>query len=293
MATVLVDDQCLIPGDLATLAAFRRWALSDDFPTTGRIDWVASHIEVDRSPEDIFTHGTLKTALIARLWPLATDRGIHLFAGETRVSSEAGNLSVEPDVVAVSDDAIEAGRVRLVPAAGGKPDRFVELEGAPDLIVEIASDSSTRKDTQRLPASYHAAGVREFWLIDARRADVQFTINCWEPLGYVADTTSDGTSRSDSEKVPATKSGQSRRIGQAARSSWSQRRRTKSRQGRISMPSSVRRARGARQTRMQRLVGCSSRQARSPLRWSLVGRSVDFTSTATSAAPRMKSTSSP
>ena len=196
MATVLVDDQCLIPGDLATLAAFRRWALSDDFPTTGRIDWVASHIEVEMSPEDIFTHGTLKTALIARLWPLATGRGIHLFAGETRVSSEAGNLSVEPDVVAVSDDAIEAGRVRLVPAAGGKPDRFVELEGAPDLIVEIVSDSSMRKDTQRLPASYHAAGVREFWLIDARRADVQFTINRWEPLGYVADTTSDGTSRS-------------------------------------------------------------------------------------------------
>ena len=98
--------------------------------------------------------------------------------------------------MAVSDDAIEAGRVRLVPAARGKPDRFVELEGAPDLIVEIASDSSTRKDTQRLPASYHAAGVRELWLIDARRADVQFTINRWEPLGYVADTTSDGTSRS-------------------------------------------------------------------------------------------------
>jgi len=196
MATVLVDDQCRIPGDLATLAAFRRWALSDDFPTTGRIDWVASHIEVEMSPEDIFTHGTLKTALIARLWPLATDRGIHLFAGETRVSSEAGDLSVEPDVVAVSEGAIEGGRVRLVPAAGGRPDRFVEIEGAPDLIVEIVSDSSVRKDNHRLPASYHAAGVRELWLIDARRADVQFAIHRWEPSGYVADISRDGVCRS-------------------------------------------------------------------------------------------------
>lgn len=196
MATVLVDDQCLIPGDIATLARFRCWALSDDFPMTGRIDWVASHIEVDMSPEDIFTHGTLKTALVARLWPLATDRGIHLFTGETRVSSEAGDLSVEPDVVAVSDEAIENGRVRLVPAAGGKPDRFVELEGAPELIVEIVSDSSMRKDTQRLPAAYHAAGVREFWLIDARRPDVLFTINRWEPSGYVVDVAADGTCRS-------------------------------------------------------------------------------------------------
>ena len=132
MATVHVAEQCLIPGDVATLAAFRRWAGSDEFPQTGRIDWVASHIEVDMSPEDIFTHGTLKTALVGRLWPLAHGNGIHLFTGETRVTSVAGDLSVEPDVVAVSDAAIDAGRVRLVPASGGRPDRFTELEGAPD-----------------------------------------------------------------------------------------------------------------------------------------------------------------
>lgn len=192
MATVLVADQCLIPGDLATLAAFRRWAASEAFPQTGRIDWVASHIEVDMSPEDIFTHGTLKTAIVGRLWPLAQGRGIHLFAGETRVSSVAGDLSVEPDVVAVSDAAIDAGRVRLVPASGGRPDRFTELEGAPDLVVEIVSDASVKKDTQRLPAAYHAAGIRECWLIDARGTEVGFTIHRWEPAGYVASTTADG-----------------------------------------------------------------------------------------------------
>lgn len=192
MATVLVEDQCLIPGDLATLAAFRRWAVSEEFPPTGRIDWVASHIEVDMSPEDIFTHGTLKTALVGRLWPLAQDRGIHLFTGETRVSSVAGDLSVEPDVVAVSDAAIDAGRVRLVPASGGRPDRFTEMEGAPDLVVEIVSDASVKKDTERLPAAYHAAGIPEFWLIDARGAEVRFAIHRWEPAGYVASLTADG-----------------------------------------------------------------------------------------------------
>ena len=192
MATVLVADQCLIPGDLATLAAFRRWAVSEAFPQTGRIDWVSSRIEVDMSPEDIFTHGTLKTAIVGRLWPLAQGRGIHLFAGETRVSSVAGDLSVEPDVVAVSDAAIDAGRVRLVPASGGWPDRFTELEGAPDLVVEIVGDASVKKDTQRLPAAYHAAGIREFWLIDARGAEVGFTIHRWEPASYAASTTADG-----------------------------------------------------------------------------------------------------
>ena len=196
MATVLVEGQCLIPGDLATLAAFRRWAVSEEFPQTGRIDWVSSHIEVDMSPEDIFTHGTLKTEIVRVLGTLAKDRGMHIFTGETRVSSVAGDLSVEPDVVVVSDAAIDAGRVRLVPASGGRPDRFTELEGAPDLVVEIVSDAAVKKDTERLPAAYHAAGIREFWLIDARGADVRFTIHRWEPSGYVASTAPDGGSLS-------------------------------------------------------------------------------------------------
>ena len=37
------------------------------------------------------------------------------------------------------DDGIDSGRVRLVPSAGGELDSYVELEGAPDLVVEIES----------------------------------------------------------------------------------------------------------------------------------------------------------
>jgi len=197
MATILFEDECVIRDELSTLAAFRRWALSEEFPQRGRIDWVASRIEVDLSPADIFTHGTLKTAIVARLWPLASRISMHLFTGETRISSIEGDLSAEPDVVAVRDEAFETGRVRLVPSAGGKPDRFVELEGGPDLVVEIVSDSSVRKDTQRLPAAYHAAGVREFWLIDARGPEVQFAIHRREALGYVPTASADGACRSD------------------------------------------------------------------------------------------------
>ena len=69
--------------------------------------------------------------------------------------------------------------------------------GTPDLIVEIVSDSSVRKDTLRLPAAYHAAGVREFWLVDARKAEVQFQILRWTPSQYVAAEQIDGTARSD------------------------------------------------------------------------------------------------
>jgi Uma2 family endonuclease len=192
MATVLIDEQCLIPAGIATLADFRRWAVSPEFPATGRIDWVASRIEVDMSPEDLFTHGTLKSEIVGRLWSLAKDRSMHLFTGETRVSSPEADLSVEPDVVIMTDATVDAGRVRLVPAASGKPDRFIELEGSPDLVIEIVSDSSLAKDTRRLPAAYHAAGVAEFWLIDARGPEIRFTIHRREPSGYVEDRTAEG-----------------------------------------------------------------------------------------------------
>lgn len=185
MATVLVEDQVEIPGNVATLTAFRRWVLSESFPKRGRIDWVGSQIEVDTSPEDLFTHGTLKTAVVASLWPLAQPKGYNLFTGRTRISSIAGDVSAEPDVVAVSDAAIDTDRVRLTPKAGGEAGRFVELEGGPELVVEIVSDSSVGKDRRRLPPAYFAAGVTEFWLIDARGPELEFVIHHRGEHGFV------------------------------------------------------------------------------------------------------------
>jgi len=193
MATVLVEDQVEIPGNVATLTAFRHWALSESFPKRGRIDWVGSQIEVDMSPEDLFTHGTLKTAIVASLWPLAQRKGYNLFTGETRISSIAGDVSAEPDVVAVSDAAIDTDRVRLTPKAGGEAGRFVEIEGGPELVVEIVSDASVGKDRRRLPPAYFAAGVTEFWLIDARGPELEFVIHHRGEHGFVpAPVAADG-----------------------------------------------------------------------------------------------------
>ena len=127
------------------------------------------------SPEDLFTHGTLKLQVAGKIEARVAELDLgHAFVGETRVSSIAGNVSAEPDVVVISHDALDEGRVTLVPKATGEQGRYVEIEGAVDLIVEIVSDSSVRKDTQRLPAAYYRAGVRENWLIDARGEQLGF-----------------------------------------------------------------------------------------------------------------------
>jgi Uma2 family endonuclease len=109
-----------------------------------------------------------------------------------RISIPKAGLSVEPDIMFLSHEAVRSGRVRLVPKASGKPGRYVEIEGVPDLVVEIVSDSSVTKDTRRLPAAYFRAGVREFWLADARGEEPVFVIHGpgpdgFEPAGRDAD----------------------------------------------------------------------------------------------------------
>jgi len=193
MATVLFEERVEIPLDIRSLADFRRWALSDSFPEKGRIDFISGKIEVDMSPEDIFCHGALKSEIAGVLQPLVKREGLGtVLIDATRISSPEADLSCEPDVVFVSHEAIDSGRAVLVPKAGGQPGRYIEIEGPADLIVEIVSDTSVNKDTRRLPAAYFKAGVREFWLADARGQTPLLTVHSpgatgFEPVAHDAD----------------------------------------------------------------------------------------------------------
>lgn len=175
---VLLDYNIAIPMHIRTLADFRQWVHSDDFPDFGRIDFLGNRIEVDMSPEYFFLHGKPKSQMARVLgnWIEEHDLG-HIAIDSTRISSPQAELSAEPDIVFLSYETLEQNRARLVPKSTGEADRFVEVEGAVDLVVEIVSDSSVGKDTRRLPSAYFDAGVREFWLVDARRDALEFQIH--------------------------------------------------------------------------------------------------------------------
>ncbi len=176
--SVIFEERVEVPLDLRSLAEFRRWAFSDSFPERGRIDDINGRVEVDMSPEDVYCHGTLKAELSAVLGNrIKAGKLGNSFVGSTRISSIDADLSAEPDIVFVSHQSVDEGRVTLVPKASGEPGRYVELEGGPDLVVEFVSDSSVVKDTRRLPVAYFAAGVREFWLADARGEELLFRIH--------------------------------------------------------------------------------------------------------------------
>lgn len=173
-----------IPASARELEGFRTWAHSIRFPERGRIDFLAGTLEVDMSPEDLYTHGVLKTEIASRLHFLVTQQSLgNVFIDRTRVSNPAAGLSVEPDLVVVLWKSIDEGTVREVPAAQ-QDGKFIELEGGPDLVVEIVSEGSARKDLVRLPELYAAAGVPELWLADARRRRLRFEIRCLGPGGY-------------------------------------------------------------------------------------------------------------
>jgi Uma2 family endonuclease len=178
MPTIInFQEEWQMPLAMATLADFRQWTRSPEHPAQGRFDFINGNIEVDMSPEDLFTHGSVKTQLAIVLGSLINDEDLgHLWIDRSRIVNADANLSVEPDIVFVSHEAIETGRVQLVPNVAGRRDRYIEVEGVVDLVVEIVSDNSVAKDTQRLRNAYAAAGVGEYWLVDARQDSIKFDI---------------------------------------------------------------------------------------------------------------------
>jgi len=196
---VLIEESLRIPADAQSFEGFRKWIHTPEFPETGRIDYLAGDIEIDMSPEDLHTHGIVKVAITVALDAIVTGQEIgEIFVDRTRVSSRFATLSVEPDVVVVLWESLQTGRVRYIPAASQEPDRYVEIEGAPDVVVEVVSDSSVKKDTKRLPALYARAGVPELWIADTRGRDVRFEIRILREGEYaLVEPDDDGWVRSE------------------------------------------------------------------------------------------------
>jgi Uma2 family endonuclease len=70
-------------------------------------------------------------------------------------------------------------------------ERFPELQGTPDWVLEVVSPGSATKDLRDLRTGYQAAGIPEYWIVDARRT-LSFTILHWRKPGYGAAADADG-----------------------------------------------------------------------------------------------------
>ena len=88
-------------------------------------------------------------------------------------SNVPAGLANAPDASFLKWETTESGRVRLI-ARRGVEGQITEIQGPPDWVMEMVSHSSVGKDTRDLRIRYRRAGIPEYWLIDARGADIDF-----------------------------------------------------------------------------------------------------------------------
>lgn len=170
-----------VPDWVRDLATFRRWATSDDFPTRGWYAFLDGELWVDPSMERM-AHNQVKGEFARVLSNLVIEAASgRFFHDRMLLTNVAAGLSTEPDGMFLSFPTLQSGQARL-----SEGEDSLEVEGTPDIVLEVVSPSSVQKDTVVLRNLYWRAGVREYWLADPRRDDVALDILRRGPKGYVA-----------------------------------------------------------------------------------------------------------
>jgi Uma2 family endonuclease len=182
--TVIFDEpgKLSIPSWVTNLDSFRRWCESDEFPEDGRIWFFRDGVWADMSKEQVFSHNQVKGELSRVVLSLVkkTKAG-RFFPDGLRITNLPAEISGVPDGTYASFDTLRAGRAKYVE---GKDGGFTELEGVPDLVIEVVSPSSEDKDTEWLQKAYWEAGIPEYWLIDARTPPLTFDLFRHSARGY-------------------------------------------------------------------------------------------------------------
>jgi Uma2 family endonuclease len=155
---------------------FRAWVKSPGFPEHAHPTFLGGDTWLEMSPESLETHNKVKGEFTSALVRLVRDRELgEAYSDGAFLSNTKARISTEPDFLFVSWAAFRSGRVRLTQRQS-RGDDFIEIVGTPDLVLEIVSDSSARKDLVRLKRAYLRAAIPEYWLVDARGADLSFQI---------------------------------------------------------------------------------------------------------------------
>jgi len=173
-----------VPKGAATQPGFRRWVTALRFPKHVHPTFVDGEMWFTMSPESLETHSKVKTEFTSVLAAHVRDRDLgEVYADGALFTNVEARVSTEPDFQFVSWAASESGRVTLT-RRKQRREEFIEIVGTPNLVLEVLSDSSTRKDLVRLKAAYERASIPEYWLVDARGDEISFQILTLDGGGY-------------------------------------------------------------------------------------------------------------
>ena len=108
----------------------------------------------------------LHQVVVGRIWRLLDDVA-EATGGETLAAPMDVHLAdhtvAQPDVLYISPERREIVQTWI--------------EGAPDLVVEVLSPSTTRMDRLLKLNRYAEAGVREYWLVDPALRTIEFLVH--------------------------------------------------------------------------------------------------------------------
>jgi hypothetical protein len=184
------SNQVSVPQWVVDLPSFRRWAEADDFPEQGRIWFLKGEVWVDMSKDQVFTHLAVKNQFNIVLGRLVEEGELGLYLPDGLLLSNVhADVAGNPDAPFAGTEALRSNRVRLIE---GKREGFVELEGSPDVVLEVLSPSSVRKDRVTLRQAYWEAGIAEYWLANALREPPRLEIFRHTAQGYSPTRRQDG-----------------------------------------------------------------------------------------------------
>jgi Uma2 family endonuclease len=179
-----------VPSWVVDLDTFCEWVGSDDVPEKLRVWYLKGEVWIDMSWEQVYTHVLLKSRFFIVLGGLVdADRLGRFYPDGLFLRNKAADVGCKPDATFASTATLLAKRLRPIP---GKRGGIIELEGSPDMVLEIVSTGSVRKDNVVLKQAYWEAGAREYWLVDARKEPLTFDIFRRTAKGYTATRKQDG-----------------------------------------------------------------------------------------------------
>lgn len=153
---LLAESPLVPPADLGPYRSSDYAALPDE----PRCELILGRIYLSPSPSPL--HQTVASILWKHLDQLAMASGGLAFAAPLDVHLAAHSV-VQPDVIYLS-----AARRSLVGD---------EIDGAPDLVAEILSPGTSRRDRGEKLSLYAQAGVREYWIVDPQERQIEILIN--------------------------------------------------------------------------------------------------------------------
>jgi Uma2 family endonuclease len=170
----------------ATQDEFEAWCASFDGSELGRFEFLYGCVVAE--PPAHWPQKNLGVSLSHRLASHVEDCGLGLVFDASQGFALPSGDTVAPDVAVVLRETWEA-------APPPTPDRFLAV--VPDLVVEVLSPSTQRRDRGPKRDIYERNGVREYWLLDARRCAITVLVRAASGrLGAEGTVTGDRPARS-------------------------------------------------------------------------------------------------